>query len=189
MLSISVRIILLLVGIIFTTVAPSVFADGGVVLFKKAAEYFEITVFQSPAPLRAGISDFSVLIQSKETGRPILDCDIRFTATPVKADVSAKAWQPPCCSMQHSQDVTADLTRAHSKNRILYGALVALPQPGQWRVELLISHANTQCKIEHDITVAPPVSPLQAYWPLLLLPFMVGGLVGLYQWRSNGVIK
>src|SRR5580704_13866550 len=51
-------------------------ADGGTVRYYDRLGDYRVTVFTSPAPLRAGPVDVSVLVQNVETGQPIVDAEV-----------------------------------------------------------------------------------------------------------------
>src|SRR5262252_4179481 len=53
--------------------------DGGIVLSHQAKGPFSVTVFVSPEAARGGLTDVSVLVQSRKSGEVVLDADVSLT--------------------------------------------------------------------------------------------------------------
>lgn len=122
---------------------------------------YQLTVFSSPNPLRAGPIDLSVLIQDMSTRQAVTNATIDVKLTP--ADDSL----PPIRSMA---------TTAAATNKLLYAALVDLPAAGRWdvRVECIIPQTNgkTQVHTDADFTmeVAAPLPRWLVVWPWFSWP-------------------
>lgn len=155
------------------------FADGGTVIFQKQEGDFQITVFGLPSPLRAGPVDLSVLIQKIETREPILDAQVSLSVTPIAANLQPgeEIWTPPCCSLKRSDDFYV-ATRDQAQNKLMYHAFFPIPASGKWNLAVEVRRGNFAHYFIEPITVAPPLKPMWAYWPLLVLPFLIiGGFV------------
>jgi len=120
------------------------FADGGTVQMRKEAGPFLITVFTSPAPLSAGPADISVLLQNLDGLTPVLDARVSVL---LHRDAS-------------STEIKAHATREQAQNKLLYAALVTLPESGG------------------EIDVAQSHTMAGSYWSYIALPpLMIAGFV------------
>lgn len=117
-------------------VAPAVFADGGRLLVHGDAGPFRISLFGSP---QVGPNDLSVLVQNAANGEPVLDASVQ-----IRSD-------------GRSFDATHDVPA----NKILYAAIVQLPQAGPVPITITVNSASTNGTID----VAPAPSRLATYWP------------------------
>ena len=57
----------------------------------------------------------------------------------------------------------------HEENRLLYGALVQIPNSGSWKLRINIQRDNETESIGTLLEVNPPASPPLAYWHLFIL--------------------
>jgi hypothetical protein len=140
-------------------------ADGGAIITKQAVNGFDVTVFASPAPLRAGPVDVSVLVQQGE--KPILDAvvEVGWRAS----SSSSPDWLPPCCTMEsNTERITA--LRAHSNNRFLYSAIVPMKSSGPSELVIKVSQGGREALLSCDIEVRRPLPPALAFWPWLVFP-------------------
>ena len=149
----------------FTLLAGWCHADGGAIITTQAVNGFDVTVFASPAPLRAGPVDVSVLVQQGE--KPILDAvvEVGWRAS----SSSSPDWLPPCCTMEsNTERITA--LRAHSNNRFLYSAIVPMKSSGPSELVIKVSQGGREALLSCDIEVRRPLPPALAFWPWLVFP-------------------
>src|SRR5207244_1994724 len=92
-------------------------ADGGAVRLSQRAGGYQIAVFTSPTPLRAGPVDVSVLVQDAATGECVPDA--RVTVRLTAADGRA---------------VELPATTEAATNKLFRAAEFQLPEPGRWDV-------------------------------------------------------
>lgn len=147
-------------------------ADGGAILSRQKVENLDITIFASPAPLRAGPVDVSVLVQETGKTAPVMDAavEVIWNASP---DAPVE-WLPPCCSMGALDRMPA--LRGHSQNKTLYSAIVPVKSAGPSQFSVRVKRGDTVAAITCDVDVQPPRSPVFAYWPFLAFPpFFVAG--------------
>lgn len=159
--------LLILIGL--TTQA---WADGGAIISRQKVDNLDITVFASPAPLRAGPVDVSVLVQEAGSVAPVMDATVEvvWNGSP-QAPVE---WLPPCCSMGALDRVSA--LRGHSQNKTLYSAIVPVKSAGPSQFSVRVQRGDVSAAISCDVQVQPPRSPILAYWPFLAFPpFFVAG--------------
>ncbi|MBV9301047.1 MAG: hypothetical protein JOY53_02920 [Acidobacteriaceae bacterium] len=129
-------------------VSTLLLGDGGTVQFQKRAGPFYVTLFSAPVPLKAGIADLSVLVQTAEDRSEVLDCDVKLTL-----------------SKPGDRDVIVHATRAQATNKLLYAASVMLSSAGKWNVVVEITRQREAFDVAGEIDVSPPETRLVTYWP------------------------
>src|SRR6185503_19686343 len=114
-------------------------ADGGIIRLQKVQGPFSITVFSSPEAASGGLTDVSALIQERESGKVILDADVRLALVP--PDGSALNPSDALCAVPGtgarplqgpSSPTSVRATREQASNKLLYSAPVELNVPGNW---------------------------------------------------------
>ena len=147
-------------------------ADGGAVQFEKSAGPFVITVFTTPNPLRAGPVDLSLLIQSRDSQQPVLDC---------QAFVQLRK--------EGAMRIRSEATHEAAQNKLLYAAPVKVPEPGLWELEVAIQRGDDSIKVAGEISVAPANPVLLVYWRSLILPPLFISLFAVNQWLKRRRVK
>jgi hypothetical protein len=180
-------------GLIFCVVlflARTSRADGGAIQFQGDAGPFHVTVFTLPPILSAGPVDVTVLVQDRSKLSPLLDANVTLDLT-ARGDraVGKDAWSPPSCSFNKSPTLTGIPAKLnHGENRLLYGALVQIPNSGSWQLRINIQRDNEAESVGALLEVNPPASPPLAYWHLFILP-PLGVLGFLLNQQARGVQK
>ena len=143
-------------------------ADGGFVELHQESGQFLVTVFTSPGPLRVGPIDISVLVQDRSNGQPLLD-----------GEVSVQL------SKEGEMTLAERATREVAQNKLLYSALVHLPEAGQWEMEVTIKQGKETARILGQVsaTASPPF--LLSYWRGLSLPPIIVAAFALNQWSKR----
>ena len=156
---------LLAAALVASVVPAASWADGGLVRISRQAGPFTLTVFTSPTPLRAGSIDVSVLVQEGRGGDVVDDAAVVVTLR--------GADRPP---------LRATATRAQATNKLLYAALLDLPAPGAWQVEVDVAHDGATASLAFPVDAEPALPPWRAYWAYLALPFAGIAVYALHQW-------
>jgi hypothetical protein len=130
------------------------FADGGTVQMRKDAGPFLITVFTSPAPLSAGPVDISVLLQNLDGLAPVLDARVSVL---LRREAS-------------STEIRAHATREQAQNKLLYAAMVTLPEPGKWHLSITTLHNTLRTEISGEIGVTQNHVMAGSYRGYIALP-------------------
>jgi len=141
--------------------------DGGKVQFQRQAGVFNITLFSAPSTVRAGRTDFSVMVQNTANQSPILDADVRLHFTQRNAGSIASVSAPA----RHDQ----------ATNKLLYAAQIDLNSTGRWRVEISVQTKQDSALVTGDLDVQPPEPPLLAHWPYFVALPVVALLFALNQ--------
>jgi hypothetical protein len=147
-------------------------ADGGAIQFQDDAGPFHVTVFTLPPILSAGPVDVTVLVQDRSKLGPLLDASVTLDLIAQDDGALGKdAWSPPACSLNKSAPLIGIPAKLnHGENRLLYGALLQIPNSGVWQLKINIQRDNERESIGTLLKVNPPPSPPLAYWHLLILP-------------------
>jgi hypothetical protein len=147
-------------------------ADGGAVRLSERRGNYQITVFTSPTPLRAGPVDMSVFVQNATTLEPASD---------VRVTISA-AWRgSPDVVIQYPATTDA------ATNKLYYAATFELPEPGWYSLDVSIAGALGDAQVHFDLEAAEPLPAWLATWPwfgwpvLAILLFCIHQL--LVRWR------
>jgi len=140
-------------------------ADGGFVELHQEVGPFVVTVFSAPGPLRAGPVDISVLVQDRASGQPVLD-----------GEVFVRLKSPGAITLVERA------TREVAQNKLLYSALIDLPEAGQWELEVTIKQGKETASILGQVSAAAPTPFLLSYWRSLSLPPIFIAVFALNQW-------
>jgi hypothetical protein len=135
-------------------------ADGGTVQFRKQAGPFDVTLFSSPVPLRAGRADLSVMIQKASDNSSVQNANVTIHLRKSTTD--------------NVVEVVGPATHAKATNKLLYAAELNIPNPGKWQVQLEINAGGTTATATGQIDVALPQAPAATYWGYFaLIPFAI----------------
>jgi hypothetical protein len=148
----------------------SAFADGGTVLIAADREEFRITVFASPAPLRPGPIDVSVLVQQRTIGNAVADAMIEVLLQPTGPK---------------QQSLRAVATNDAATNKLFRAALFDLPQAGPWRVSTLVTIGKRQFRVEADVEAAPALPHVSDLWLWTGWPAVAIGLFAAHRGLVN----
>lgn len=140
-------------------VAPQLLlADGGTLILHERSGALNVNVFATPSPLRAGLADFSLLIQDANTQDVLLDGDVELNLS--KAGL---------------ENIQARATPGQATNRLLYAATVTIPEAGEWKLTARCRIRGQEMTLSGSIAVLPPEPPLFTYWPyFLVVPVFIG---------------
>jgi hypothetical protein len=135
-------------------------ADLGAPVAGGRAGAFEVQVLVAPAPLRAGPSEWNVLVSEAEGGPLRLDADVALTLRPAE----------PHGSMHGDGHATApgvlrlQADPAQADNGLFHAAFVDLPTPGVWNASVEVHRGGATGAFAFDLTVAPAASPILDHW-------------------------
>lgn len=153
--------------------------DGGRVLAEKQMAEYRVVLFGNPTPLRAGLADFSVLLQENGTTRPLLDAKVDFRLNKLSRPTPELAWKGIGC-VTAGQVLPA--IRGHSGNGLLYSAVLGIPEPGLWELGVSILREDRSDAVSFDFSVDRALPPMATWWPVVAL--MPLGIF-IYIWRGH----
>jgi hypothetical protein len=145
--------------------AATLRADGGAVRLREQVGAYQIAVFTSPTPFRAGPADISVLVQDAATQESIPDARI-------KVQLMARVTEH---RLEH------DATSASATNKLFQAAKFVLPEPGWWDVSVTIDGARGPARVQFSAEADAPVPRWQAMWPWFSWPFPAIALFVLHR--------
>ena len=132
-------------------------ADGGQVQSVQQQGNYQMTVFTSPVPLRAGLVDISVALQDSNTGDIVRDSQIEIGL---------------CPPLQSVATIHAVATRDSATNKLLKAALIELTSAGIWKVAVRAetSDMNAPIETQFSMEIAPPSPAWISVWPWFAWP-------------------
>lgn len=146
---------------VLAALGSSLFADGGAILLQKKAGEYLVTVFASPAPLRAGLTDISVMLQTQKELEPVMDAALTLRV----ASLNVK------------------LTHDQATNKLLYAATLPLHE-GSYQLAVEIQ-CGQRISVTHEIQVQPAVEKSAANWPYFAIPPIGIMLFTLNRWLKR----
>jgi hypothetical protein len=106
-----------------------------------------------------------VLVQDRASGQPVLD-----------GEVLVRLKGPGAVALVERA------TREVAQNKLLYSALINLPEAGKWELEVTIKQGKEAASILGQVSAAAPTPFLLSYWRSLSLPPIVIAVFALNQW-------
>jgi hypothetical protein len=115
-------------------------ADGGTLRFSKVCDGYRITLFTSPTSLRAGVVDFSVLVQSAHSEMPLLDLPVTIHVYPQNDPQRRSGGRA---------------TTAAATNKLFQAIQLELSEQGWSHVEVVVDSPRGPMRVETDLEVGP----------------------------------
>jgi hypothetical protein len=127
---------------------------------------YQITVFTSPTPFRAGPVDISVLVQDAATGEPVPGAQVTVRAAP---------------QGRSGEAIDSRATTEAATNKLFYAAVFELPEPGWWEVEVAIADQRASARVRFALEAAEPLPQWLTLWPWFGWPGLAILLFCLHQ--------
>jgi len=150
------------IAVVLALPAPAL-ADGGALRLSEEKGKYQIAIFTSPTPLRAGPVDISVLVQDAATHEPV--SDVQITVKAARSDRRGAAIHRPA-------------TFEAATNKLFRAAALNLNEPGWWQVEIGLDGPLGEELVALDLEVEKPLPRYLAMWPWLTwtaLPILLFG--------------
>jgi hypothetical protein len=140
-------------------------ADGGAVRLRQRAGAYQVAVFTSPTPFRAGPVDVSVLVQDAATGEsvPAARVTVRLTA------------------LGTGEVLEQPATTEAATNRLFHAAVFHLPELGWWDVEVAVDGPHGPAIVRFGVEAGEPSPRWLELWPWFTWPALVVALFGLHR--------
>jgi hypothetical protein len=140
-------------------------ADGGSLRLREQANGYQIAVFTSPTPYRAGPVDISVLVQDAVTGECLPDARVvvRLTA----------------CGSEEFLEYPA--TTETAINKLFRAAEFQLPEPGRWDVVVTVEGPHGPALVRFEIQADEPLPRWLDLWPWFAWPALLVALFGVHR--------
>ena len=143
--------------------------DGGTVRLRERKGPYEITVFTSPTPFRAGPVDISVLVQDAASGEPLPTARVTVTLT----------------ARRRQYGLHQAATSSAATNKLLRSALFELPWAGWWEVEVTVAagveEGGGEETVRFAVEAAEPLPHWVALWPWLAWPALAVAVFGVHR--------
>lgn len=140
-------------------------------LFRKPAGPFVVTVFSEPDPVRVGVADLSVMVETASDQNAVLDANANLHLR--KAEDGRII------------ELVAPATHGGASNKLLYAASIRLPSAGTWKLTVEVRSQGRDGSASGELKVLAPEPPVMAHWPLfVIVPVMILFFV-LNQWLKS----
>ncbi len=133
-------------------------------LCQRAGNY-QIAVFTSPNPLRAGPVDVSVLVQDSTSGEcaPQAEVTVRLTA-----HGSGQVLEYPA-------------TAEAATNKLIRAAVFELPEAGGWHAEISVQGPQGPASVRFQLEASDALPRWLDLWPWYTWPALAVAFFGLHQ--------
>jgi hypothetical protein len=135
------------------------------VRLRERAGGYQITIFTSPTPFRAGPVDVSVLVQDAATGEYVLEA---------RVTVCLKA--PEAGGVLEYSATTEAAT-----NKLFRSAELRLPEPGWWDVAVAVDGPRGPALVRFGVQADDPLPRWLDLWPWFGWPALVVALFGIHR--------
>ena len=126
---------------------------------------YQITVFTSPTPFRAGPVDISVLVQDAATGECLPEARVIVRLT---ARESEELLEYPA-------------TAEKAINKLFRAAEFQLPEPGRWDVAVTVEGPHGLALVRYEIQADEPMPRWLDLWPWFAWPAVFIALFGVHR--------
>ena len=130
---------------------------------------YQICVFTSPTPLRAGAVDLSVLVQNGSNGQVITNVEVAVRMT-----------QPGKSALAYPA------TSATATNKLFHSAQFELPEPGRWMLEVNVQGPLGPAVVRGELDAVEPLPRWHALWPWIGWPALVIALFSIHVALEQG---
>jgi hypothetical protein len=161
---------LALASLTMVALAHPAWADGGTLQLVEQHGEIQFAIFTAPNPLRAGPVDISLLAQDTHTGQTLAELPATVTLTPLDGQ---------------GAPIHSALTRANATNQLMQSALVELPMPGKWHVQLAADLQGATTTSDFTLDAGPPLPRWLSEWPWFTWPVLAVGLFVVHRWRAK----
>jgi hypothetical protein len=123
-------------------------------MLKQRVGPIDVTLFGNSAHLTTAQTNLSLMVQKASDHSDVPDAHVtlRFTR-----NENGKI-----------MEVVAPATHAKASNKMLYGAVVTLPNQGYWSFMADIEAQGSHVEVAANLPVGPPEAPLKEKWPLIV---------------------
>jgi hypothetical protein len=140
-------------------------ADGGALRLHERAGNYQVAVFTSPTPFRAGPVDISVLVQDAATG----ECVTGARAT-VRLTARGSGFVMECPA-----------TAGAASNKLFHAAVFQLPEAGWWDVDVAVEGPRGSALVRFEVEADEPLPRWLTLWPWFGWPFFAVAVFGIHQ--------
>lgn len=136
-------------------IAPPAPGDGGTVRASERVGPYLVSAFTSPTPLRTGPVDVSVLVQDAASREPVPD---------------AVVWVRAVARDRPNRSLAKRATADQATNKLFRAALLELPEPGVWDVEVRVTGPGEPAAVRFAAEVGEPLPAVSEFAAWVALP-------------------
>ncbi len=140
-------------------------ADGGALRLREQAGNYQIAVFTSPTPFRAGPVDVSVLVQDAATGECVPEARVTVR---LRAHESGQVLEYPA-------------TAEAATNKLFHAAVFQLPEPGWWDGDVVVEGPHGPAQMRFEVKADEPLPRWLDLWPWFGWPALAVALFGIHK--------
>ena len=141
-------------------VAGRAWANGGLIRVSQAPTGpYEVSVYTSPTPLRAGAADVSVLVDRAGSAAVVNDAQVVLTVTNIDNPTDTSRFEA---------------TRQNATNKLFYAANVDFRSAGRWRIQTDIRSTLGTGALQFDVDVEEASLFDSLLWPAVVVTAAVG---------------
>jgi hypothetical protein len=140
-------------------------ADGDALRLRERVGGYQIAVFTSPTPFRAGPVDVSVLVQDAATEECVPDARVTLR---LMARGTGRVLEYPA-------------TTEAATNKLLRAAEFQLPEPGWWDVAVAVEGPHGPALVRFGVQADEPPPRWLDLWPWFGWPALVVALFGVHR--------
>jgi hypothetical protein len=144
---------------------PAARADHAAMRLSEQAGAYRVTVFTSPTPMRAGTAEISVMVQNAASGD--YESDARVIVRLTKRGTG--------------EETACPATAGAATNKLLRTAVVQLPEPGAWQIEVAVDGSHGPVRVRFSLEVDPAAPRWLELLPWYGWPAVVVGLFSMHQ--------
>jgi hypothetical protein len=159
----------------FVMAHPSLiaWADGGALRLRQKAGGYDIAVFTSPTPIRAGTVDVSVLVQDAATDEFVPDAEVTV-----------------CLNVPGTDSILRyEATEDAATNRLFKAAVFKLPWAGSWNVQVAVRGPHGLGQVAFAINADDRLPRWRECWPWFAWPAVVVALFGAHRALARHVSR
>ena len=134
---------------------------------------YQVTVFTSPTPLRAGSVDVSVLVQDAATEECVPDARVTLR---LMARGTGRVLEYPA-------------TTEAATNKLLRAAEFQLPEPGSWDVAVAVEGPHGPALVQFEVQADEPLPRWLDLWPWFGWPALAVALFGIHRVLAGKGLK
>jgi hypothetical protein len=135
------------------------------VRLRQRAGGYQVAVFTSPTPFRAGPVDVSVFVQDAATGECVPEALVTVC---LRAPGASRILQCPA-------------TTEAATNKLFHAAVFQLPEPGWWDVEVAVEGPQGPAFLQFGVEAEEPLPRWLELWPWFAWPAVAVALFGVHQ--------
>ena len=157
-------VISLVISIIIACPSHIAWADGGALQLHQKAGSYDIAVFTSPTPIRAGRVDVSVLVQDVATGEFVPNAKVLV-----------------CLKVPNTKRILRyAATDDAATNRLFNAAVFNLPRAGSWDVQVAVRGPHGPAQVAFAVNADDRLPRWREFWLWFAWPAVVVALFGTH---------